>query len=77
MIVGRNPSLPVIGGTVLSQADKTFGSGTLVDADELNYEVYWRNGRSGLCWHAREDLVIPRLDYETAMTTLRAGTSLG
>jgi hypothetical protein len=63
MIVGRTPRNPVIGDTVLLRAEKTQGVGTIVDTDAIGYKVYWRNGRSELCWHARTELTVPRLDY--------------
>jgi hypothetical protein len=64
MIVGRNPRLPVIGDTVLSRAGNRRGVGTIVDAHAIGYKVYWRNGRGKLSWHARGELMVPRLDYE-------------
>jgi hypothetical protein len=64
MIVGRNPRLPVIGDTVLSRADRRRGAGTIVDTDTIRYKVYWRDGEDTLCWHARRELAVPRLDYE-------------
>jgi hypothetical protein len=64
MIVGRNPRLPVIGDTVLSRAGNRRGVGTIVDTDAIGYKVYWRNGRGKLSWHARRELMVPRVDYE-------------
>jgi hypothetical protein len=52
MIVGRNPRSPVIGDTVLLRASN-------------RYKVYWRNGRGMLSWHARGELTVPRLDYDS------------
>jgi hypothetical protein len=63
MIVGRNPRTPVIGDTVLSRADHRHGTGIIVDSDTVRYKVYWRAGRGRLCWHARRELTVPRLDY--------------
>jgi hypothetical protein len=63
MIVGRNPRNAVIGDTVLQRADNRRGVGTIVDTDAIRYEVYWRNGRGQLSWHARGELAIPRLDF--------------
>jgi hypothetical protein len=61
MIVGRNPRTPVLGDTVLSRANHRRGTG--VDTDAIRYKVYWRDGEGTLCWHARRELAIPRLDY--------------
>jgi len=63
MIIGRNPRMPVIGDTVLSRADWSRGVGVIVDTDAIKYEVYWRDGRDALRWHARRELTVPRLDY--------------
>jgi hypothetical protein len=63
VIVGRYPPTPVIGDTVLSRADHTRGSGVIVDTDAIRYRVYWRDGSGTLCWHARRELTVPRLDY--------------
>jgi len=63
MIVGRNPRTPVLGDTVLSRADLRRGTGIIVDTDAIRYKVYWRDGEGTLCWHARRELAIPRLDY--------------
>jgi hypothetical protein len=63
MIVGRNPRAPVLGDTVLSRADHRRGTGIIVDTDAIRYKVYWRDGEGTLCWHARRELAIPRLDY--------------
>jgi hypothetical protein len=63
MIVGRSPRIPVIGDTVLSRAGNTRGTGIIVDTDAVRYKVYWRDGRDTLCWHARRELTVPRLDY--------------
>jgi hypothetical protein len=63
MIVGGSPRSPVIGNTVLSRADHAGGTGVIVDTDAVSYKVYWRNGRDTLCWHARRELIVPRLDY--------------
>jgi hypothetical protein len=65
MIVGRNPRLPVIGDTVLSRAGYRRGAGIIVDTDAVRYKVYWRDGRDTLCWHARHELTVPRIDYGT------------
>ena len=62
MIVGRHPRTPVIGDTVLSRADFRRGAGVIVDTDAIRYKVYWRDGRNTLCWHARRELTVPRLD---------------
>ena len=64
MIVGRNPRTPVIGDTVLARADHTRGSGVIVDCDAIRYKVFWRNGSDSICWHARRELTVPRVDYE-------------
>jgi hypothetical protein len=63
MIVGRSPRNPVIGDTVLLRAYNRQGIGVIVDSDAIRYKVYWRNGRGELCWHARAELTVPRLDY--------------
>ena len=63
MIVGRNPRTPVLGDTVLSRTDHRRGTGIIVDTDAIRYKVYWRDGEGTLCWHARRELAIPRLDY--------------
>jgi hypothetical protein len=63
MIVGRSPRNPVIGDTVLLRAQNRQGIGTIVDTDAIRYKVYWRNGGGDLCWHARAELAVPRLDY--------------
>jgi hypothetical protein len=63
MIVGRNPRTPVIGDTVLARADHRRGAGVIVDTDGIRYKVYWRDGRGTLCWHARHELTVSRLDY--------------
>ena len=63
MIVGRNPRTPVIGDTVLARADRTRGSGVIVETDAIRYKVYWRDGSGTLRWHARRELTIPRLDF--------------
>jgi hypothetical protein len=63
MIVGRNPRTPVAGDTVLSNTDHRRGSGIIVDTDAIRYRVYWRDGIGTLCWHARCELTVPRLDY--------------
>ena len=64
MIVGRNPRTPVIGDTVLSRADLGRGTGVIVETNAIRYKVYWRDGKDTLCWHARSELTVPRLDYE-------------
>ena len=63
MIVGRNPRTPVIGDTVLSRTDHRRGTGVIVDSDAIKYKVYWRDGRDTICWHARVELAVPRIDY--------------
>ena len=63
MIVGRNPCTPVIGDTVLSRTDHRRGAGIIVDSDAIRYKVYWCDGRGTLCWDARRELTVPRLDY--------------
>ena len=63
MIVGRNPRLPVIGDSVLLRAANRSGVGTIVDTNAIGYRVYWRNGQGKLGWHARRELIVPRLDY--------------
>jgi hypothetical protein len=63
MIVGRNPRMPVIGDTVLSRDDFRRGAGIIVDSDAVRYRVYWRDGGGTLCWHARRELAIPRIEY--------------
>lgn len=63
MIVGRDPRMPVVGDTVLSRADFRRGSGVIVDSDAVGYRVYWHDGEGTLCWHARGELAIPRLEY--------------
>ena len=63
MIVGRNPRTPVIGDTVLSRTDHRRGTGVIVDSDAIKYKVYWRDGRDTICWHARGELAVPRIDY--------------
>jgi hypothetical protein len=65
MIVGRNPRNPVIGDTVLLRAGNRRGVGTIVDTNPIRYKVYWRNGRGMLSWHARGELTVPRLDYDS------------
>ncbi|PQM48683.1 hypothetical protein [Mycobacterium talmoniae] len=64
MIVGRNPSTPVMGDTVLARADHRRGVGIIVDSDAIRYKVYWRDGTDTLRWHTRHELTVPRLDYE-------------
>jgi hypothetical protein len=68
MIVGRNPRKPVVGDTVLLWADKRRGVGTIVDTDAIRYKVYWRNGKGHLSWHTRGELIVPRLDYDLALS---------
>ena len=63
MIVGRNPRTPVTGDTVLSNTDRRRGTGIIVATDAIRYRVYWRDGIGTLCWHARCELTVPRLDY--------------
>jgi hypothetical protein len=63
MIVGRNPRTPVVGDTVLSRVDRRRGVGIIVDTDAIRYKVDWRDGKGTLCWHARRELTVPRLDY--------------
>ena len=63
MIVGRTPRTPVIGDTVLLRAGNRHGVGVIVDTDAIRYRVYWRDGIGTLCWHARCELTVPRLDY--------------
>ena len=63
MIVGRSPRTPVIGDTVLSRGEHRCGIGVIVDTDAVKYKVYWRDGSGTLCWHARQELTVPRLDY--------------
>ena len=63
MIVGRNPRLPVIGDSVLLRAANRSGVGTIVDTNAIGYRVYWCNGQGKLGWHARRELIVPRLDY--------------
>jgi hypothetical protein len=63
VIVGRHPRTPVIGDTVFSRADYRRGAGITVDSDAVRYRVYWRDGGGTLCWHARGELAIPRLEY--------------
>ena len=48
---------------VLLRADNRRGVGTIVDTDAIRYRVYWRDGIGTLCWHARCELTVPRLDY--------------
>ena len=74
MIVGRSPRMPVIGDTVLSRADHARCAGIIVGTDEVGYKVYWRDGRDTLCWHARRELTVPRLDYgRHVIESLEAG----
>jgi hypothetical protein len=63
VIVGRNPRIPVIGDTVLSQTDRRHGAGIIVDTDGIRYKVYWRDGRDTLRWHTRHEITVPRIDY--------------
>lgn len=63
MIVGRCPRTPVVGDTVLSRNDCRQGAGVIVEADEVRYRVYWRDGGGTLRWHVRRELAIPRLEY--------------
>jgi hypothetical protein len=63
MIMRRNPRTPVIGDTVLPNANRRLGAGIIVDTDAIRYKVYWRDGKDTLCWHARCELTVPRLDY--------------
>ncbi|WP_370067712.1 hypothetical protein [Mycobacterium sp. MAA66] len=55
--------MPVVGDTVLLRDDHRRGSGIIVDCDAVRYRVYWRDGKGTLCWHARGELAIPRLEY--------------
>lgn len=64
MICGRQPRSPVIGDTVLARNDFRRGAGVIVESDLVRYRVYWREGGGTLCWHARRELAIPRLEYE-------------
>jgi hypothetical protein len=74
MIVGRSPRMPVIGDTVLSRAGHARCAGIIVGTDEVGYKVYWRDGRDTLCWHARRELTVPRLDYgRHVIESLEAG----
>jgi hypothetical protein len=63
VIIGRNPRTPVLGDAVLWRVDHRRGTGIIVDTDAIRYKVYWRDGEGTLCWHARRELAIPRLDY--------------
>lgn len=63
MIVGRHPRNPMIGDTVLARNEFRRGWGTIVGSGELGHRVYWRDCGGMVSWHARRELVIPRLDY--------------
>ena len=63
MIVGRDPRTPVLGDTVCRGRAIRRGTGIIVDTDAIRFKVYWRDGRGTLCWHARRELTIPRVDY--------------
>jgi hypothetical protein len=62
MIVGGNPSNPVIGHTQLPRG----GHGIDVSADATEYKVYWRVGRDPLSQCAR------RVDRPTRLRTATA-----
>jgi hypothetical protein len=64
MTVGRNLRHPVVGDTVLlRRAFNRCGVGTIVDTDAVRYKVQWRRRGGQLCWHARAELAVPRIDF--------------